>query len=153
MEGIERFIKDHPFFAGLDESFVELLAGCAKNARFEAGEFILEEGGPADHFYLIRHGKAALQLHAPGGALTVQTLGEGDVAGVSWLFAPYRWSYDVKAIEPVVALAMDAKCLRDKCEADHSLGYELMKRFVPVLTQRLQATRLQLLDIYGAPNE
>ena len=92
----------------------------------------------------------ALEIKAPGrGAITFQTLGEGEVVGVSWLIPPYRWSYDAKALELIRAIAMDAACLRGKCEADHDLGYEMMKRFMPVLIQRLQATRLQILDVYG----
>jgi CRP/FNR family cyclic AMP-dependent transcriptional regulator len=62
---------------------------------------------------------------------------------------PYRWTYDARALELVRAIAMDATCLRDKCEADHDLGYELMKRFMPVMVERLHSTRLQMLDVYG----
>lgn len=150
MEGLERIIKEHRFFAALDPAFCNLICGCAKNVRFEAGEYLFHEGAPADQFYFVRQGRVALQLMAPGrGAMTFQTLGEGEVVGVSWLIPPYRWTFDAKALEPVRAIALDAACLRNKCEADHHLGYEMMKRFVPVLIQRLQATRLQILDVYG----
>jgi CRP-like cAMP-binding protein len=99
---------------------------------------------------VLRHGEVALEVTAPGrGSVTFQTLGEGEIVGVSWLIPPYRWSYDAKAVSLVRTLALDAKCLRGKCEADHDLGYDMMKRFVPVLIQRLQATRLQILDVYG----
>jgi CRP-like cAMP-binding protein len=81
--------------------------------------------------------------------LTIETLGEGDLLGWSWLFPPYRWQFDALAIEAVRAIAMDGKCLREKCEKDHDLGYDLMKRFSRIMTLRLQAARLQLLDIYG----
>ena len=70
---------------------------------------------------------------------------------MSWLVPPYRWTNDAKAIELTRAIAMDATCLRQKCEGDHDLGYEMMKRFMPILIQRLQATRLQILDVYGVP--
>lgn len=151
MEGLERIIREHPFFAGLGETFCALVCGCAKNVRFEAGQYLFREGDPADQLYLIRHGRVALELTAPGrGALTVQTLAEGEIVGVSWLFPPYRWMSDARAVSLVRAIAVDAACLRQKCEADHDLGYELMKRLVPVLVQRLQATRLQILDVYGA---
>lgn len=87
----------------------------------------------------------------PGrGAVTFQTLNPGDVVGVSWLVAPYHWSYDAHAVELVRAISLDAKCLRGKCDKDHDLGYELMTRFVPMLAQRLHATRLQVLDVYGS---
>ena len=147
---LERIIREHPFFAGLDEAFVALVCGCAKNVRFEAGEYLFHEGGAADQLYLIRHGRVALEVAAPGrGALTIQTLSEGEIVGVSSLIPPYRWTSDVRALDLVRAISMDATCLRDKCEADHSLGYEVMKRFVPVLVNRLQTTRLQALDLYG----
>lgn len=151
MEWLERILKEHKFFAGLNEEFCNLICGCAKNVRFEAGQYLFHEAESADQFYLIRHGRVALELSAPGrGAVTFQTLGEGEIVGVSWLIPPYRWTYDARAIELVRAIAIDAACLRRKCEADHDLGYEMMKRFVPVLLQRLEATRLQILDVYGA---
>jgi CRP/FNR family transcriptional regulator, cyclic AMP receptor protein len=150
MEGLERIIKEHPFFAGMQDGFRELVCGCAKNARFAAGEYLFHEGEPADWFYLIRQGRLALQLTAPGrGAVTFQTVAEGELAGVSWLIPPYRWTYDVRAVEDTRAIALNALCLREKCEADHDLGYEMMKRFMPILIERLQATRLQILDVYG----
>jgi CRP/FNR family transcriptional regulator, cyclic AMP receptor protein len=152
VEGLERIIRDHPFFAGLDEEFRKLVCGCARNVRFEAGQFLFREGEPANEFYLLRHGRVALEVAAPGrGAMTCQTLGEGEIVGVSWLIPPYRWTNDARALELTRAVGMDATCLRRKCEADHDLGYEMMKRFVPVLVQRLQATRLQVLDVYGTP--
>jgi CRP-like cAMP-binding protein len=151
MEGLERIVREHPFFAGIGEEFGKLVCGCAKNVRFEAGQYLFREGEPADEFYLLRQGRAALELTAPGrGAVTFQTLGAGEIVGVSWLIPPYRWSYDAKALELVRAIAINAACLRAKCEADHDLGYEMMKRFMPVLVQRLQATRLQILDVYGS---
>jgi CRP-like cAMP-binding protein len=150
IEGLERIVREHRFFAGLEESFVGLVVGCAKNVRFEAGQYLFREGEPADQFYLIRHGRVALELSAPGrGRVTFQTLGENEILGVSWLIPPYRWTYDARAIELIRAISIDAACLRGKCEADHDLGYEMMKRFMPVLIQRLQATRLQILDVYG----
>jgi CRP/FNR family cyclic AMP-dependent transcriptional regulator len=148
--GIERIVREHPFFSGLPEDFLALVCGCAKNVRFEAGQHLFAEGDAADQFYLVRHGRVALQVTAPGrGVVTFQTLGEGDVAGLSWLIPPYRWTCDARALELTRAIAMDAGCLRRKCEADHDLGYEMMKRCVPVLIQRLEATRLQSLDVYG----
>jgi CRP-like cAMP-binding protein len=150
--GLDRILREHRFFAGLDEESCGVVCGCAKNVRFEAGEYLFRAGEPADQFYLLRHGRVALEVAAPGrGAVTFQTVGEGEIVGVSWLIPPYRWTYDAKAVELVRAIAMDAACLRRKCEADHDLGYEMMKRFVPVLVDRLQTTRLQILDVYG-PN-
>jgi CRP/FNR family cyclic AMP-dependent transcriptional regulator len=151
MEGLERIVREHPFFADLSAEFCVLVCGCAKNVRFEAGQYLFREGEPADEFYLIRHGRVAFELHAPDrGPVSFQTLGEGEIVGVSWLIPPYRWSFDARALTLVRAIAVDAACLRQKCEEDHDLGYDMMKRFMPVLIQRLQATRLQILDVYGA---
>ena len=153
MEGLERIIREHRFFAGLNEDFCQLVCGCAKNVRFEEGQYLFREGESADWFYLIRHGRVALSVTMPGrGAITFQTVGVGEIVGLSWLVPPYRWSYDARALELTRAIALDAGCLRNKCEQDHDLGYEVMKRFVPVLVERLQATRLQILDVYGSPS-
>ena len=150
IQGMEGILKEHPFFAGLQDSYRELISGCAKNAHFGPGEYLFHDGETADWFYLIRQGKAAFQLAAPGRKEVVfQTVGEGELAGVSWLIPPYRWTYDARALEAIRAIAVNAGCLRDKCEADHDLGYDMMKRFMPVLIGRLQATRLQILDVYG----
>lgn len=152
MEGLERIIREHPFFKGLDARFVTLVVGCARNVRFEAGEYLFRDGGPADRFYLLRHGRVALEMAAPnGGSVTFQTLGPGEMVGLSWFAAPYRWAYDARALDPTVAISLDAVCLRGKLEQDHDLGYEVMQRLVPVLIERLQHARLQMIDVYGKP--
>ena len=92
----------------------------------------------------------ALELVEPGRPPVVfATLGEGEIVGASWLLPPYRWRFAARAVELTRAIGIDAACLRGKCEADHHLGYEMMKRFLPILVERLQATRLQILDVYG----
>lgn len=153
MEGLERIVGEHRFFAGLDQEFIDLVTGCCKNVRFEAGQFLLREGEAANQIYLIRHGRVALQISDPArGEIVFQTLGEGEVVGVSWLIPPYRWSHEAKALELVRAISIDAQCLRNKSEADNRFGYEMMKRFVPVLVERLHTTRMQILDVYGTPS-
>jgi CRP/FNR family transcriptional regulator, cyclic AMP receptor protein len=150
METLDRLLAEHPFFEGLDQEYVSFLAGCAKNVRFQQGEFLLREGEPADAFFIIRHGRVALEIDTPGrGSIVVQTVGEGEVIGYSWLFSPYRWRFDARALELTRALSLDGACLRGKCEEDPKLGYELMKRFAGIVLERLEATRMQLLDVYG----
>ncbi len=150
MEGLARIICAHPLFAGVHEDFCTLVCSCARNVRFEAGQHLVREGDAADYLYLLREGRVALEMSVPGrGAITFQTLEGGDLVGVSWLIPPYRWTHDAKALERTRAIALDATCLRRKCEADHDLGYALMQRFVPILIERLQGARLQMLDIYG----
>ena len=150
MENLARIVGELPFFDGISPGFRDLIAGCVKNARFAPGDYLFRAGGPADAMYLIRAGRVALEVSAPGrGTVVFQTLGEGDLAGLSWLVPPWRWTHDARAMETVRAIAIDAACLRGKCEADPALGYEMMKRFMPVLVGRLHATRLQMLDVYG----
>jgi CRP-like cAMP-binding protein len=137
-------------FAGLDPRHLELIAGCGSTARFAAGEHLFRTGDAAERFYLVRHGTVALEVIAAGHEpLTTETLHDGEIAGFSWLFEPYRWLFDARAVEHTSAIAFDAVCLRDKCDADHELGYQLMKRMAALAVSRLQATRLQLLDVYG----
>jgi len=150
METLEPILAQHPFFEGLEPVYLKLLVGCASNVRFEAGAYIFRRGEEANQFYLLRHGRAALEIFAPQcPPITIATLEKDDVLGWSWVVAPYSWRLDARAVEPTRAIALDGKCLRTKCEENHDLGYELLKRFVHIVEQRLEATRLQLLDVYA----
>jgi CRP-like cAMP-binding protein len=150
MHTLEPILAEHPFLKGLKPEHLELLVGCASNVRFEAGAFVFRQGEEANHFFILRDGKVAVELFAPQkGAVAIDTYGEGEVLGWSWLIPPYHWRFDARAIEPTRAISLDARCMRDKCENDHDLGYELMKRFARIIEQRLDATRWQLLDVYG----
>ena len=150
MENLKSILKDHPFLKGLQDQYLDLIAGCAMNERFEPGRFLFHEGEQANKFYIVRHGKATVEMFIPGkGPLTIQTLGEGDVLGWSWLIPPYTWHFDARALELTRLISLDAECLRKKCEKDHDLGYEFLVRFAHIMEQRLAATRLQLVDMYG----
>ncbi len=149
METLDRVVSEHPFFHGMNDDQLHLVAGCATNVRFEPGQFILREGQEANQFYLIRHGKVSLEIYVPErGPITIETLSEGEVLGWSWLVPPYRWRFDARAMHLTRAIALDGKCLREKSESDTALGYELLKRFSLVVTERLQSARLQLLNVY-----
>ena len=149
METLQGILVAHSFFAEFPEAHLETVVGCASNVRFGVGEFIFHEGEDANKFYLIREGKVALQiLSERRGPLNIQTLGEGDILGWSWLFPPYRWKFSARTIEPTRAFAMDGQCLRDKAEQDHDLGYELLRRFSRVFETRLETMRLQLVNVY-----
>lgn len=151
--GLEQLLGEHPFFDDMPAAAREVLAGCAVNQRAEAGAYIFREGGPADNFYLIRSGAVAIELHVPGREpMVLQTLRDGDVLGYSWLVPPYRWAFDARAVQLTRLVSLDARCLRGKCDADPALGYELLKRFIPVSAERLAAARLQLIDMYGRPD-
>jgi CRP-like cAMP-binding protein len=150
MENLERIIAEHPFFEGLDSDFTKLMVSCASNVRFKAGTYILKEGDPANTFYLIREGKVAVEVFAPQRQpIIVATLSVGELLGWSWLLPPFQWKFHARAIDGVRAIALDGKCLRTKCEENHDLGYAVLKRFAQIMEQRLEATRLQLLDVYS----
>ena len=150
MQTLEPILAEHPFFKGLKPEYLQLVTGCASNVRFDTGMYIFREGEEASQFYLIRQGKVAIEIFAAQyGPITIETIEEGEVLGWSWIFPPYRWHFNGRVIEPTRAIALDGKCLRAKGEADHDLGYELMKRVAQIMMERLQTTRLRLLDIYG----
>jgi CRP-like cAMP-binding protein len=150
MRGLELVLAEVPLFQGMDAERLQLLAGCAANVHFEPGEVLFREGDEANAFYVIRGGTVALEAFVPArGGMTIETIDAGEVVGWSWLFPPYRWHFDARALAPVRATAIDGACLRGKCDDDPALGYDLMQRFAQVMIERLQWTRLRLLDVYG----
>ena len=152
MKRIEELVREVSDFEGLSDGHLDLIAGCGSNVNFDDGAYIFREGDDADAFYALRAGDVALETAAPARTpLVIETLHAGDVLGWSWLFEPHRVRYDARAIGTVRAISFDGGCLRGKCEADHELGYELMRRFARIMVERLQATRMRLLDVYGAP--
>jgi CRP/FNR family cyclic AMP-dependent transcriptional regulator len=150
-ESLEPLLAEHPFLQGMKESYLQIINACAKNVRFDAGDLVFREGEDADQFYLIRHGRIALETFIPPrGSSHLLTFGAGDVLGWSWLVPPYKWRFDARATEATRAFALDGKCMRDKCDEDPKLGCELLKRIAEIIAQRLHATRLLLLDGYRA---
>ena len=150
MQKTEKILAEHPFFEGLAASLLKTIASCATPVSFQAGQVIYHEGDPADQFLVILNGKVAIEIFsAERGSLVIKTVSAGEVLGWSWLFAPYLRRFDARALKQTSAVALDGKVLREKAEADHRLGYELLKRFSSVVVDRLKATSVQLLDIYG----
>lgn len=152
VEGLDTLLKEHPFFRDFQPAALALLAGCARNERFEAGQWIMRQGDPAERFYIVRHGDVAVEVGVPAkGRIVLQTLHDGEILGWSWLVPPYRCSFDARALTLVRTVSLDATCLRRKMEENHELGYRLLQRFVPVMAERLTAARLQMQDLYAAP--
>ena len=150
MKTIEDLVHDARIFHGLEPEALGLIAGCGSNAAVPGGELLFREGQPAETFYVVRHGRVALDTFVPArGTVTVETIEAGDVVGWSWLFPPYRWHFDARAVTDLRLTTFDGACLRGKCDEDPAFGYELMRRFSQVMIERLQATRLRLLDVYG----
>ncbi len=149
---VQRLLAEHPFTHGLPEQDLEKLAALGDVREFEPGEYLLREGRVADRFHLIVSGYAAVELYLPErGALRLQTLGPGDVAGWSWALPGQRASFDIRAIDKVTAVVMDAQALRDLFEADCCLGYRFMLKLLSVVSDRVRAARLQLVDMYATP--
>jgi CRP-like cAMP-binding protein len=150
MDTIEAVLRDVPLFEGLSPDQLETIAGCGKNVQFPPGGLLFKDRDPAETFFVLRHGSVALETFVPTrGAVVIETLEAGEVVGWSWLFAPYRWHFDARALSLVRATSFDGVCLRGKVESDPKLGYDLMSRFAQVMIRRLQWTRLRLLDVYG----
>lgn len=144
-------INQQPFFKDFNSAQLSLLAGCAKNQRFEAQTLLAQTGAPANQFFVIRSGNIAVEIPTPKqDKLIIQTLGPNAIFGWSWIFPPYQWAFDGRCQNAVHALVFDAKCLRKKCDENTDLGYAFMKQFATLMSQRLEATRLQLTDVYGS---
>ena len=150
LKSIADLIKDNSFFAGMNAEYLDLISGCGANETYQAGEYLFREGGSADKFYLIRHGGVALELYAPGREpIILQTRRDNDIMGWSWFIPPYRWEWDARALQLTRVVSFEADCLRAKLEQDHSFAYDMMKRFLPVIHDRMKAARLQMIDMYG----
>jgi CRP/FNR family cyclic AMP-dependent transcriptional regulator len=150
MRTLDQLISESPVFAGLKPAQLELIVGCARNVGFNRGDRLFRDGEAADTFYLLRRGRVALTMHVPArGDVSIETLDPGEVVGWSWLFPPYTWHFDARALDDVRTVAFDGACLRGKCDDDAALGYALMRRFAEVMIDRLQHTRIRLLDLYG----
>ncbi len=145
-------IEEIAALRALEPGHREAIAGCARNRVFGAGESLLHEGDPADTFYVVREGTVVVQREVPGrGAVTLETLGAGELLGWSWLLPPYRAAFDARAATTTHALAFDAACLRGKLDRDPALGYALLTVLAAVFTDRLHDARMRLLDLYGPP--
>jgi CRP/FNR family transcriptional regulator, cyclic AMP receptor protein len=143
---LRKILASHPLLRDLSPALLDKLGAYAMKASFGTGEVIFRESDPANRFYLILSGKVALSSSNVDGPETiVQTIGPGDVLGWSWLFPPYYWNFDARAVEPVEAIFFYGTRLREECETNHDLGYELLKRMSTVVIHRLQAARRQLL--------
>lgn len=148
MELVENILAEHPFFLGLNAHYFYLLYDLATHQHFEQHHQIFECGTPADRFFLIHKGKVALQTPfiVNHGNITIQTLEAHEALGWSWLFPPYEWHFGAKALEPTDTVVFNAEALRNYARENHHFGYDLAMRVGGILLQRLQATRLQLIE-------
>ncbi len=151
-DDLREMIATHPFAAGLERRFVDVLTGLARLDHYAAGSWLAAQGKSADAFHLVEEGRCAIEIAAADRApLVIATVHAGEVLGWSWMFAPHLWHFDVLVLDPVTTIAVDAAGLRTACAADHEFGYAIACRLAEVIASRLEATRHQLLDVYGTP--
>ena len=143
---LEAAVAAHPFLIGISAHHIRLLADCAMRSQFAAGQVIFEKGETANRFYLIERGRVALESSTLGEVVRIDEVGAGDLLGWSWIFPPYVWHFDARAIEPTRAIFLYGTILREYCEKDPALGYELFKRMSEVMMHRLQAARVKLSE-------
>jgi CRP/FNR family transcriptional regulator, cyclic AMP receptor protein len=141
----------HPFLAGLAPPHLDRLSHFATRAPLHPDTRVFSEGGRANGFWLLRDGYVNIDMQVPGrGTVIVDTLGPGSVLGWSWLFPPYRWHFGAVTDGPVLTLAVSGADIRAACEVNPSFGYEISQRFLRVVVERMQATRMRLIDLDGA---
>lgn len=143
---LEAQVAAHPFLIGIGANHIRLLTDCAMRSHFEAGHVIFREGESANRFYLIEHGRVVLESSTLGEPVKIEEIGDGDLLGWSWLFPPYVWHFSARALEDTTAIFFYGTVLRDYCEKDHALGFELFKRMSVVMLRRLQAARAKLMS-------
>jgi CRP/FNR family cyclic AMP-dependent transcriptional regulator len=148
---LEAQVAAHPFFIGMNAHYIRLLSDCAMATRFEKNQVIFHAGETANRFYLIESGKVVLESAAdPGSApVIIDTIAAGDLLGWSWIFPPYIWHFTARAVESTSSIFFYGTILREYCEKDPTLGYELFKRMSEVMMRRLQRARGELLKAMG----
>jgi len=144
-EAMAARVAFHPFLVGINRSQLALFSDCAITVHFEREQIIFREGEMANRFYLIESGKVVLVASDKrGNSVVIDTIGPGDLLGWSWMFPPYAWRFTARAVESTSAIFFYGTILREYCERDHSLGYELFKRMAPVMMKRMQNARENL---------
>lgn len=133
----------------LSNTELKFFESVSREVQLVNGEILFEEGGAADTFFIVSKGKVGLELTSPGRApMVIQTLGPGDLVGVSWFFQPYRWNWRARALTDTTLVAFDAVEVRHKCEVDRDLSLEVLGVVAEEVVRRLHRTRIQLLDLY-----
>ncbi len=149
---VRSVLQSHPFTRGLPDEVLTQLAPLGRIDRWEPGAYLLREGQPVEHFYPILSGRVAVEVYQPDrGVLHLQTLGRGDAVGWSWVLPPYRAAFDIRVLEPTETLSLPAEELRNLIDEHPEVGLRLLKKLLAMMAARIQAARLQLLDLYHRP--
>ena len=142
-------LRDHPFLQGMKSDHVGKMADLAQEVHIAKDQMIFRQGDESGLFYLILSGKVALEATAPGRILRVQTVGAGEELGWSSAMSEGGKYFQARVLEPVQALTFDGAKLRQACQEDPVFGYRFLQKLLQVVARRLQATRVQLLDLYA----
>jgi len=148
-ENIVNTLREHPFLQGFAAEHIERLAAMASEVNFRKGEMIFREGDESSFFYLLLTGKVALETNTPGRIVRIVTLGAGEELGWSSVTPSHSKRFQARSLETTHAMAFDGVRLQHACEEDCQFGYTLMTAMLRVVAQRLQSTRLQLIDMYS----
>jgi CRP/FNR family transcriptional regulator, cyclic AMP receptor protein len=148
---LEAQVAAHPFFIGMNAHYIRLLSDCAMATRFAKDQVIFRAGETANRFYLIDRGKVVLESEPDAGGVPViiDTISAGDLLGWSWIFPPFIWHFTARAVQPTRSIFFYGTILREYCDKDPTLGYELFKRMSEVMIRRLQRARNELLETMG----
>ena len=151
-QSTEDYLSTHTFFSGLDDSYRKFLSNSVTELQIKKGGVLFKQGDRADKFYLLRKGQVSVQVPALiGPSLEIQTLGEDQVLGWSWLIPPYRWIFLARAVEDSDLLEFDGGAILARCEEDPKFGYELFKCFAALMSERLGAARQKMMDQWDPP--
>lgn len=145
-ESLFQLIREQQFFADLNEAQLRVVQELAMEVHYGPDEWIFREGDPANRCFIILKGYVSVEVESARGSVPVRTLGPGDDLGWAWLFPPYYMHFSARAIGAVRAIFFYGTRLRQACEQDHELGYQLTKRVAEILVQNLSATQRRFLD-------
>lgn len=143
-------LKKHPFVEEFQPEHIDKLRSLAREVSFAQDQSIFHEGDDTHDFFLVVEGRIALEIEEPDNhVLRVQTLGAGDELGWSSVLMGRGKYFGARALQPTEALAFDGPTLLEACRKDPSFGFAFMYRMLGVVSERLQASRLQLHDMYS----
>ncbi len=146
------YLKTHSIFKGMSDEQIKTLSASASVRQYEPGACLFKQGESADHCYIIVSGRVSVEIPSIyGPPLIVQTIDDEGVLGWSWLIPPYRWAFEAITQNPTEVIEFDGVALRNACESDPVLGYQLMKRFAGLMSQRLHEAREKMMENWSAP--
>lgn len=151
-QAIRNYLSEHPFFSGLDEKFIDFLSASSTTRHIEQGHVLFRQGTRADKFYLLQSGEVSVEVPAlVGPVLQIQNLGQDQILGWSWLISPYQWHFQARVEEDADLIEFDGSAILEHCEQDPKFGYELLKRFAGLMSERLDAARQKMMDEWNPP--